>query len=432
MAQADSILIIARLVRALHQRLPVGLVLQELFDALAERLPLSRLVLTPRRGPAQVATSGLDGRRSARVERQSPLSDDLFDRAVTEGTVLVSNVDVQSLEEQQRSLYKRDRVAAEILLVVPKSGSRQKLLAVGLFNQDIDYADHKELLEAAAGLLALLPLVEQVQTMPPDLIPGVGGVTERMAGDRIDIIRKLADGFFHEITSRLSTISGQADLIHMQLGHLPKTSLLEPLERGLDKLAAATDNAAAVLASLRSICTLGQDGMRRQVAATDIVRSLPELLGGFARFVRDNKSVTLEIEADHQTDSDFQLTHGQAFDTVYNLILSLMNEAICSGKLTVSLTSGGPSAIRICFPRAVIGHLRLGDMLQSALPYYAHRRFGSDAGTVQHAGMLMTYEVTEGDACRVLISLIEANGQETEDTLVDAAYPSNNGAIVDG
>lgn len=179
---------------------------------------------------------------------------------------------------------------------------------------------------------------------------------------RFETINKLADGYFHDIRSLLSVIMGQADLLDSLATRPHRERSTEAIKSGTGKIEKAADDLTLCLVQLRELCTVGEEDMARAVPAGDFIATLPTIIRGYNRQIRDTKNISFNFQVDENDYPDCVIARRDIFDYVFLFLTSLMSEAICSGSFAISLDTAQDVVI-IRFDKNLIGHLGLEDLL---------------------------------------------------------------------
>jgi hypothetical protein len=192
-------------------------------------------------------------------------------------------------------------------------------------------------------------------------------------------------------------ISGHADLIGQSGG---SGSSAKPAE----EIAQAVDQASELLERLSRVTDLGKEEARRTISLQTWVHELPEVLYGYARYVLDTRNVSLAIEPSHQCPGDLVLTKQEAYDTVIPVLLTLMDEAVCSGTVTIGLHPiDGGCGLLMEFGANIAGHLDLSQIIADCFSHRPIEQVKPSLGTVDLISLKLSFESTQDGRCRLML-----------------------------
>ena len=179
---------------------------------------------------------------------------------------------------------------------------------------------------------------------------------------RFQTIKNLTDGYFHDIRSLLSVVMGQAGVLDNLAVRPHRERSTEAIRAGTGKIERAADDLTACLDQLRELCAVGDTDMARAVPAGDLIATLPMIIRGYNRQIRDTKNISFDFQVDEGDCRDRVIARRDIFDYVFLFLTGLMSEAICSGSFAISLDTRH-NAVVVQFDKNLIGHLGLGDLL---------------------------------------------------------------------
>ncbi len=179
---------------------------------------------------------------------------------------------------------------------------------------------------------------------------------------RFQTIKNLTDGYFHDIRSLLSVIMGQADVLDSLAARPHRERSTEAIRLGTGKIEKAADDLTLCLAQLRELCAVGDGDMAQAVPAADLIETLPTIIRGYNRQIKDTKNISFNFQVDESACRDCVIARRDIFDYVFLFLTSLMSEAICSGSIAISLDAEH-NAVVVRFDKNLIGHLGLDDLL---------------------------------------------------------------------
>lgn len=225
------------------------------------------------------------------------------------------------------------------------------------------------------------------------------------ARERLATVSKLADGYFHATSGLMSVILGQAEVIEREATRADISPLPGRIERGLWQISQAAGKITAYLENLRQICALGKDRFSRNVSCHGFLRRLPSLVEGYSRHIKDSKNVSLEIHVHTACCPDFSLSYAEIYDCVIPVLLALMEEAICSGVVSMGMENyRGCDSVTVEFDQSIIGHTTVGDLVRNAFRYRAAARDRGGKDRIDLGTVAVTYGSKDETCCRVIMS----------------------------
>jgi hypothetical protein len=142
-----------------------------------------------------------------------------------------------------------------------------------------------------------------------------------------------------------------------------------PTSARIDSIGRSAGAMAEDLDRMREVCSLLDDDCGRAWSPVDFVQELPGLLRGYIRQIRDTRSVNIEIAADIEGHQRTQLTRHDMMERLLPMILTIMDESICSGQIRARLRdSDNAGAFAIEFPHKIVGHLSIEDLAGRLFP----------------------------------------------------------------
>ncbi|MDH4035494.1 MAG: hypothetical protein OEV80_17000, partial [candidate division Zixibacteria bacterium] len=377
--------------------------LGKVFEVVGRQIDLSRLVVGDVGGSATVLVNQGEERPIFRSEPSPPIPTEVLHSLSPEEPVMVPEVATDPRHEGVTNGYSADRVASEIIFGTGLAGSIQGYVAFGssLTGEHLDR--YRDFFIAISRFVRLTR--QLMASRPNDTLIGAPKKTiesDTMARDRLDTIAKLAGGYFHDIMEYLSVVVGQNELIESEAADTMA------VEKGAIRVRKAADRIADYLDKLRSLCMLTTDQLGRRLSVRCFLEDLPTIVQGYARQIRDNKNVVLTIDTEHPGDTDFEITWQELYDWVLPLVLGIMDEAICSGPLTVRTESvEGRPGMAFEFPASIIGHTNSGELIGRIYAHWSGERSGEQQGSVRFRGMALSFGPGAKDSCLVRIQPTE-------------------------
>lgn len=301
--------------------------------------------------------------------------------------------------------------ASHVIFPIPLKGGHAAILSAE-FTSKLDRARHyKKLFELAAKYLGICISLTRSSTVESHIVGTPSGeIAESMALARLKTVGKLNGGYFHEITEFLSVILGQAEIMEHEIGKPGKSITGEDLLISTDRIVRAACSLASRLEQLKDVSTIRTIDGGSVVAADQFLEFLPGLTYGYILTVKDYKNVEINVQTKTDRNVGFSIPSLHVFDYILPLILGIMDEAICSGKIVVSLAEDfGRPALRIAFAKKLLGKTSLEKLVPKVFIY--HRvESGADGALIISAGNAhFAFSDCDGDRYQAIYTLASNN-----------------------
>ena len=202
---------------------------------------------------------------------------------------------------------------------------------------------------------------------------------------RMETVRRLSEGCFHQMRSDLSVLIGQLELANearnsgSDLSSVTAPSFLRIGEIAND-LAGRLENLAEFqrMASWTS----------KDISCQEASDRLSDMLSGMLQWTRDSRGVGIEIISGPHKGSDFPIRSQLLIDFVFPFLIETMSEAVSSGSIGVRAINGENTRLmQIEFGCTIVSHIDLQQALASSCRYTADVSNGQmysrhDSGTV--------------------------------------------------
>ena len=399
---AQTVRLYGRLDMAAKSALALDDILLESFKVLSRQLEVSRMVVTRDAGSAKIV--------SARVFEE-PIVRDVDDMPIClsaagfpgdGGPRLYSDVQSEFAGSPEAESYRLDGVKSELQFPITLPGV-DGVVAFGSPLGGGYLLTGKDFLAAVAQLVGLNIMLSEAAMVPTNA--SLTQTPEQSADkglQRFGTIHKLAGGHFHQLISLLSVVIGQVEIIGGEFCSSDDGDMTPGQQSGMDKIAHAADQMADVLPLLRDLCMLDDENLQREIPCHQMMTELPILLRGYIRQMADTKNISVRVETVIASGADFTLRYVDICDCILPLLLTTMDEAICSGIVTVEARmdrTGG--SLVLTFDRAMIGHTGLGELLTRAYDHRLYRVHGEEAGEVKIGSFVIGFGSAEGEKCRL-------------------------------
>lgn len=360
--------------------------LTELYRILDQELTVERLALISAKEPAIVVYRD-EERRVQTIECANyRLATDLwtFTKEQPLGITCGEDHPITSIETRFGN------VAVERTFRIKGPKEADFLFAVGTAHDNSRLERASRLLMTANRYLTLL--LREIygdSSSGSALVTGKATENPERVVERVQILRKLSDGMFHGLFGSLSVVVGQSELLAgMATGEIDSNKQMESLPKIID----AANETAERLTRLRKIFGYDQISSSGTLSAGDLVVELPGLLEGFLRKIKDTRNITVDVEFDSYSDSEYSTTSEAAIEYIIKFIAAVMEEAICSG--TISIRFDDARSLSIQIPRSMIEHIEAVDFLQQLYPYdrYEPKKEG---GTIESDNMRVSVDLVD-------------------------------------
>ena len=230
-------------------------------------------------------------------------------------------------------------------------------------------------------------------------------IAETMSLARLQTLSKLNGGYFHELIEHLSVILGQAEIMEYSLKKNNKPLTAENLIQSTDRIVRAAESLARRLEKLKEVSTIRPIESGQSISAELFIKMLPAMTFGYYLTVKDNRNVEIELQTKSDKNLPFSIPVLHIYDFILPLILSLMDEAVCSGKIFVSIAEHfGRPVIRISYPKKLSGKLSLEKLVDKTFNYYQSQRGEKGEFLITAGDAQFIFSACEGDRYQVFSS----------------------------
>ncbi len=229
-------------------------------------------------------------------------------------------------------------------------------------------------------------------------------ISERMHLSRLETIKRLSDGLYHDISGLLSVIMVESELFESKMEGLQAVELGTELMECTKKTNRAAKNIGYNIELLREITTIGKEKIYDRLPLSKFIVGLPELVKGYSKQLKDNKNITLTFELKIIETCNLYVTYASLLDYILYFVVSLMNKAVCSGEVKVSLEAiAGKEKLIFAFGNDLLGGITLEDFLSEIFPDYFHNEEREQAGKLKES-LILSYSFDILGICSVEFS----------------------------
>lgn len=270
---------------------------------------------------------------------------------------------------------------------------------------------HQRLFELAAvylGLCLSLGRKSTIESRPFDLTSSEQAQSVALA--RLKTISKINGGYFHELTEFLSVILGQAEIMEYAISKSAGTVTAAGLLLSADRIVRATSSLASRLEELKDVSTIRAIDGGNFIGAEEFLKMLPSLTYGYILTVRDNKNVETSVQTKTDRNVSFSIPALHIYDYILPLILAIMDEALCSGKIVTSITEHfGRPALRISFPKKLLGKTSLDKLIPKVFIFQKMDK-GTDGSIIIAAeNAQFVFSDCDGDRYQAIYTLVNVH-----------------------
>lgn len=332
-------------------------------------LPFSRLALYDLRGDSAVVLTPSEAGDWTGAERPTDsLPDEIRQELTDRGIAMVDSVEASVFSEDYIQQCLDDNVLSEVFY--PGITERSAVFGFGCSTAGMRLRANRRLLFRAAQVLdSALAVSRRLDAsalsdgVVPDSIDD-----DRYRCSRLGTISRLANGYFHDIVDYLSVVMGQISLA--ESGTESRQAVNgSAVRQGLKKIREAMDSITDYLKRLRSLTTMEIKDFDKKTTFAEFVTDLHWMLHGFARQIRDTRNITLRLNPEMTSRGQTQMSLATIFDVLLPLIMSLMDEAVCSGTLTLRVHEReGREQLDIVFNPEILAHGSVAQFVQQVFP----------------------------------------------------------------
>lgn len=297
--------------------------------------------------------------------------------------------------------------ASHVLFPIPLKDGSVALFSAE-FSSNLDRArHHQRLFELAAKYLGICISLSRMTTAEPQIIgTPTNEIAETMALARLKTISNLNGGYFHELTEFLSVILGQAEIMEYEIRKSTKSLTVDDLLLSTDRIVRAAASLADKMEKLKEVSTIKVIDDGNYVTADKFLSMLPALTYGYFLTVKDNKNVEIAVQTKADRNVSFSIPVLHIYDYIVPLILTIMEEALCSGTIATSLTEHfGRPALRISFAKKLLGKLTLEKLVDKVFNFHQFERSADSVLIVTAASAHFIFSECDGDRYQAIYTL---------------------------
>ncbi len=232
-------------------------------------------------------------------------------------------------------------------------------------------------------------------------------IAETMALARLRTLSKLNGGYFHELIEYLSVILGQAEIMDYELQKTNRPLTVEHLHQSTDRIVRAAEFLARRLEELKEVSTIRAIDSGRSISSEQFLNMLPTMTFGYFLTVKDNKNVEIAVQTKPDKNVSFPIPVLHIYDFILPLILTIMDEAVCSGKMYIGVAEHfGRPVLRISYPKKLSGKLSLEKLLDKVFKYYQSQKGEEGQILVAADDAQFVFSDCDGDRFQAIYSCV--------------------------
>ncbi len=154
------------------------------------------------------------------------------------------------------------------------------------------------------------------------------------------------------------------------------------------------------------LCVAMDNSFMHVLSIGSTLKVLPSLTYGYSAAVKESKNLELIVVSQSDANISLPLPVLHIYDYILPLILILMDEAVCSGKILVSLTEYfGRPALRISFAKNIIGKLDFEKLTQQLFVKFETASNDNNLLEFSYDGAEFVFKEETTGQCQVIYKL---------------------------
>ncbi|MCH7947105.1 MAG: hypothetical protein IIC66_04830 [candidate division Zixibacteria bacterium] len=388
-----------------HQHLSGGYeqALIEAFKILDEIVRIESVCLLESDNVAAVCIKNSQNEHEVTRKTVTEITDDLSAIISGEKSILVMQVKDRDGTEN-RDLNK---VVCRVFMKVPVRGGVDSIMRIEYYGETKRALELEELFLMIASYLGISVSLQLSENKGAKYISNDLKSDQDMDSvNRLRTMEKITGGYFHEFVECLSVILGQVQIMQYEMGNSGSAVTTEHLLSSADRINQAALTLASGINKVREMSIFSSNDTGRFVSADKFLKVLPSLTYGYSAAVKESKNLELIVQSQSDARISLPLPVLHIYDYILPLILILMDEAICSGRILVSLTEYfGRPALRISFSRNMIGKLDFEKLTQQLFVKFDTVTSDNDFLEFSYDGAEFVYKEEVSGQCQVIYKL---------------------------
>lgn len=316
---------------------------------------------------------------------------------------------LQALQEE-RKRGDEEAVSSAFFPIPIKDGRAALLLAE--FEGELGRARQQQyILELVSMFLGICLSLSKEVTGEPKIVGTPGYETgEAISLARLQTLSNLNGGYFHELVEYLSVILGQAEIMEYGLNQAHKPITEEGLRQSTERIVRAAGSLARRLEELKKVSTIQPIESGNAISAQQLLSMLPGMSYGYYLTIKDNKNVEIGLQTKTDKNVSFSIPVLHVYDFILPLILAIMDQAVCSGKISVSVGEHfGRPVLRISYPGKLSGRQPLEQLLNKVFRYCKTERGEDGEFLVSCDDARFIFSTCDGDIYQAIYSNVRSH-----------------------
>ena len=331
------------------------------------------------------------------------ITDDLSAIISCEKSILVIH-DKDSAETENGD---SNKAVCRVFMKVPITGGIDSVLRIEYYGETKQALELEELFAMIASFLGVSISLQLSETKGTKYISNdIKSDQDLDSVNRLRTMEKITSGYFHVFVECLSVILGQVQIMQYEMGNNSPAVTTEHLLSSADRINQAALTLASGINKVREMSIFSSNDTGRFVSADKFLKVLPSLTYGYSAAVKESKNLELIVQSQSDAGISLPLPVLHIYDYILPLILILMDEAICSGRILVSLTEYfGRPALRISFARNMIGKLDFEKLTQKLFVKFDTATSDNDFLEFSYDGAEFAFKEDTSGQCQVIYKL---------------------------
>lgn len=300
-----------------------------------------------------------------------------------------------------------DIAACRVFLKVPIRGAIDSIMRIEFYGEPERALELEELFLMIASFLGTNVSLQLSEIKGSKYISNDTNSSRDIESiNRLKTMDRITGGYFHEFIECLSVILGQVQIMQHELNSDGPAVTTEQMLSSAGRINQAARTLASGINKVREMSIFSSNDTGRFVSADKFLKVLPSLTYGYSASVKESKNLELIVQSQSDADISLPLPVLHIYDYILPLILILMDEAICSGKILVSLTEYfGRPALRISFARIIIGKLDFEKLTQQLFVKFDTTTSDNDFLEISYDGAEFIFKEDTSGQCQVIYKL---------------------------
>ena len=375
----------------------------EAFKILDDKVRIKSVCLLESDNVSAVCIKNFQNEHEVTRKTVTEITDDLSAIINGEKSILVIH-DKDSAETENGD---SNKAVCRVFMKVPIRGGIDSIMRIEYYGETKRALELEELFVMIASFLGVSISLQLSETKGTKYISNDIKTDQDIDSvNRLRTMDKITGGYFHEFVECLSVILGQVQIMQYEMSNNNPAVTTEHLLSSADKINQSALTLASGINKAREMSIFSSNDTGRFVSADKFLKVLPSLTYGYSAAVKELKNLELIVQSQSDARISLPLPVLHIYDYILPLILILMDEAICSGKILVSLTEYfGRPALRISFARNIIGKLDFEKLTQQLFVKFDTARSDNDFLEFSYDGAEFAFKEEASGQCQVIYKL---------------------------